>query len=125
MLVAMWLGVIAVTDGRTGRIPTAVVWPGVVAPLATGICDPQVLLASTLTATPYLLGTLSGRCGGGDVKLAFAIGGVLADAGAGLIAIVLAAIFTLIAYARAPRERRRQPHAPALVAAASCLLMVA
>ncbi|AZG44266.1 prepilin peptidase [Gordonia insulae] len=120
-VVLIWLAVIAAVDSRTGRIPTPLVWPGAVAPLVVGVAEPSVALAAVVTACPYAIATLVRLCGGGDVKLAFAIGGLLADPGLGLLVVVFAAVVDVVGRGRREvSSSGGRPHARALVGAAVC-----
>ncbi len=121
-VLSLWLGVIAVTDHRTGRIPTPLVWPGVVATLVSSGAHLTVLLAAAVAATPYLLAALAGLGGGGDIKLAFAGGGLVADPFAALLVVFVAAVAGLATHSRRSSAARSRPHAPALVAAVMCIL---
>ncbi|GAA3715472.1 prepilin peptidase [Gordonia hankookensis] len=121
-LVLIWLVVVAVGDLRTGRIATVLVWPGVAATVGMSIEHPGVLAAALATATPYLLAALARACGGGDLKLAFVVGGMIGDVGTGLMVVVSAAVVTAMAHLRGPARETGRPHGPALVTAALCAL---
>lgn len=72
----------AVTDAATGRVPNALTLPALAAGVVAG--SP---LGAVVCATPFLplFGTL--RAGGGDVKLAAALGALLGwRAGLGVVA---------------------------------------
>ncbi|MEE4022944.1 prepilin peptidase [Gordonia sp. PKS22-38] len=118
-IVLVWLSGIAVHDRRTGRIPNSAVWPGVLAPVAMAAHDPAILASAGVAAVPYVVAAVAGLGGGGDIKLAFALGGLLADPAVALLVILLAAILGAAGHALA-RSRGPRPHAPALVAAAIC-----
>ncbi|MGC4963677.1 prepilin peptidase [Gordonia sp. DT218] len=124
-LVLIWLAVVAVGDLRTGRIATALVWPGIAATIGMSVGHPGVLAAAVVTATPYLVAVLARACGGGDLKLAFVIGGMVGDVGAGLVVVVLAAMVTLGPHLRAHAGEPGRPHGPALVTAALFTLGIA
>lgn len=117
VLVLCWLATIAERDRRTGRIPVPVMWPGLVIPVAMFPTDPTVAAAATLAATPYLIAALVGHGGGGDIKLAFAIGGLVADPALALLVVFLAATLGGLDHLWA-RSGGPRPHGPALVAAA-------
>ncbi|MFW0784929.1 prepilin peptidase [Gordonia sp. CPCC 206044] len=119
-VVPVWLAVIAITDRRTGRIPTALVWPGVAAVAAYAAVHPVVAVAAFVTAMPYLGAALARSCGGGDVKLAFAVGGIVADPGVCLCVVLLAAVLSLITHAVGASVPRARPHGPALIIATIC-----
>ncbi|MEE3850460.1 prepilin peptidase [Gordonia sp. LSe1-13] len=122
-IICVWLSIIAVHDRRTGRIANGAVWPGVLAPVAMATHDPAVLASAGVAALPYLFAAVAGLGGGGDIKLAFALGGLLADPTLALLVVLTAAILGAAGHAftcsRGPR-----PHAPALVAAGICGLAV-
>ncbi|MFW0794586.1 prepilin peptidase [Gordonia sp. CPCC 205515] len=120
-IVLVWLSRITVGDLHTRRIPTPLLWPGIVATLAMTPIHPAIGLAALTAALPYLAAAFAGLGGGGDVKLAFVLGGLLGDAATGLVMVLLAAVFGVLAHA-ALRRRGPLPHAPALVAATVCLL---
>lgn len=124
LAILLWLLMIAVTDACTRRIPNAMVWPGLWAVGVTAITEPAVGLAALVAVSPYLLTFLAGWCGGGDVKLAFACGGLALRWDAALVTVGLAALLSLVAVSvvaitvddrKAPQ--RGQAHAPALVGA--------
>ncbi|WAC55301.1 prepilin peptidase [Gordonia sp. SL306] len=121
-LVLIWLVVVAVGDQRTGRIATALVWPGIAATIGMSLGHPGVLAAAVATATPYLVAVLARACGGGDLKLAFVVGGIVGDVGTGLVVVVLAAVVTVLVHLRGPAREPGRPHGPALVTAALCAL---
>ena len=122
--ICMWLATVSVGDLCTRRIPNAAVMPGVVAVVVSGCAHPSsVAVSSAFAAGPYLLAFLLRQVGGGDVKLATVLGGLIADWRTVLVIVCLAAVFTLLG---AVRRRARRPaqgrargsaHAPALVAA--------
>ncbi|RPA19656.1 prepilin peptidase [Gordonia sp. OPL2] len=114
--VLVWAGVIALGDARTGRIPTPLVWPGVAAPILVGVDHPVVVASALVTALPYLVAAVAGRCGGGDVKFAFAGGALVADPAIGPAVVLVAAVVGLAGHLRAGRSGPR-PHGPALVGA--------
>lgn len=122
-LVLVWLARIVVGDLATLRIPTALLWPGVAAVVANSLVHPAIAVGAVVGATPYLVAALAGISGGGDVKLAFVLGGLIADPLTGLVMILLASSAGVAAHA-VLRRRTPLPHAPALVAAAVCLLAV-
>ncbi|MCX2965087.1 prepilin peptidase [Gordonia sp. NPDC062954] len=117
VLVLCWLATIAERDRRTGRIPVALMWPGLVIPVTLIPTDPTVAAAATLAAVPYLIAALVGHGGGGDIKLAFAIGGLVADPTLALLVVLLAATLGGLDHLWV-RSGGPRPHAPALVAAA-------
>ena len=55
------------------------------------------------------------------MKLAFAVGGVVADPATGLLVVLLAAVTALVGHGRA-RSGAGRPHAPALAGATLCAL---
>lgn len=123
-IVLIWLATIAECDRRTGRIPTAAVWPGIATPFALIPTDPGVATAAAVAAVPYLLAALLRQSGGGDLKLMFAIGGLVADPALVLVVVLVAAVLGGLDHVTA-RSRGPRPHAPALVTAAVCGLAVA
>lgn len=120
--VGLWLSAIAVRDARTRRITNTLLWPGVVAVAGMGVTSPAVIAAGLIAASPYLLAWLLRQCGGGDVKLALIVGGLVADWATALLVTLLAAVLSTIAalVARSPSL----PHGPALVGAAAFLLAI-
>ncbi|MYR05729.1 prepilin peptidase [Gordonia sp. SID5947] len=121
-LVLTWLAVMVVGDLRSGRISTAMLWPGIAATLAMSVGHPAVLAAALMTASPYLFAALARACGGGDLKLAFVLGGLVGDVGAALLVVLGAAVIAVVTHLRAHTDAAGRPHAPALVAAALCAL---
>ncbi|MGV9711162.1 prepilin peptidase [Gordonia sp. NPDC003424] len=121
-VVLLWLCRITVGDLRTRRIPTALVWPGIVATVGMATTHPMVGLTATVAAVPYLVAALAGLCGGGDAKLAFVLGGLVADVATALLVVFLASIIGFAAHAGL-RTRDALPHAPALFGATVCLLL--
>ncbi|MCZ4577820.1 A24 family peptidase [Gordonia amicalis] len=122
--ISVWLLTIVVTDARARRIPNVMVWPGLSAVALSAVAQPSVGLAAATAATPYLLTFAAGWCGGGDVKLAFACGGLTLSWDTALVMVALAALLSLVAVPVAttaetsPTARSRgRAHAPALVGA--------
>ncbi|GAC68808.1 prepilin peptidase [Gordonia soli] len=134
-IVVAWLVLVAVRDARTGRIPNAVLWPGVCGVVAMGSDRPIVIGAAVAAAAPYLAAWWVGHCGGGDPKLAFAVGGLTADVGIAAVTVMTAAAITVVVHLLSDDSARRgrstgqgdeapesaagaRPHGPALVTAA-------
>ncbi|MBJ7291196.1 MAG: prepilin peptidase, partial [Williamsia sp.] len=71
-------------------------------------------------AAPYLVATTFGACGGGDLKLAVALGGVVGDPALALLVVAAAALVTLAVIALRGRSPRGAgvAHGPALAVAA-------
>ncbi len=118
--ILLWLLAIAVTDARTRRIPNAMVWPGLCAVAVVAVTQPAVGLAAAAAATPYLLTFTAGWCGGGDVKLAFACGGLALRWDTAMIMVACASLVALmIALVSIGRRGSTggHAHAPALVGA--------
>lgn len=118
-----WLLVIADIDRRTGRIPNALVLPGVAVAAVVSVAAPTVGLAALVAAGPYMVAFSVGLCGAGDVKLAVPCGALLGDPALALGAVLGAALVSALACGVA--RRRELPHAPALVAATTAVLVVA
>ena len=119
-VVALWLAALAEIDRHTYRLPTALLWPGCVAVGLSASTHASVGLAAVAATGPYLVGWLCGLCGGGDVKLAFVLGGMLADPAAALVMVVAAQALGLLTRGR----RRRWPHGPAMIVSGALLLVV-
>ncbi|MGC4932436.1 A24 family peptidase [Gordonia sp. DT30] len=122
ILLAGWLAVIAETDRRTGRIPNALLWPGVLGVGVAGCAHPEVLFAAAAGSVGYLVAFVCGRCGGADVKLGFVLGGLLAHPMSALVMVVLAQVGLLVVHRRA--GPRRRPHGPTLVTAAVIVVVL-
>ncbi|MCM3893930.1 MULTISPECIES: prepilin peptidase [Gordonia] len=118
-LVALWLAALADIDRRTSRLPTVLLWPGCVAVGVSSCVRPCIALAAVAAAGPYLVGWLTGLCGGGDVKLAFALGGTLADPASALLMVLFAQVLGLLMR----RGRQRWPHGPPMIASGAMLLV--
>ncbi|GAA1480677.1 hypothetical protein GCM10009624_11170 [Gordonia sinesedis] len=116
VLVALWLGRIVEADLASRRIPNVLLWPGVGAVAASALAQPHLAAAAAITAAPYLAGWLTRRVGGGDVKLAAVLGGLVGDWRTGLLMVALASAVTLIGHA-VTRRAEATAHAPALAAA--------
>ncbi|WP_161927151.1 prepilin peptidase [Gordonia crocea] len=114
MVVALWLLALGEGDRRTGRLPTAVLWPGIAGGAAVGGTHPVVLVSGLVAVLPYAIAHLMGQVGGGDVKLAFVIGALAADPVLAAVAVVLVQVVALVGFAGS--RRRRQPHGPAMCA---------
>lgn len=121
LLVALWLARIAATDLATHRIPNALLWPGIVAVAASSVTQPAIAATALATGAPYLVGWVTRRVGGGDVKLAAVLGGLAGHWSGGLQIVLLAALGTLVLHALTQR-RAAAPHGPALIAAAMVTL---
>ena len=90
--------------------------------LCSSIVHPVIGYSALVTAFPYLVGALTRMSGGGDLKLAVVIGGLVAEPGLGALTVLMAAIIHLTG--RRPRDhlRRPRPHAPSLVVASAVAL---
>ena len=118
--VVSWLIVLCVHDLRARVLPNRFTMPAGVAAVAMGLADPHIGLSIVLLAGPYLVASALGACGGGDLKLAIGLGGVVADPALALLVVGTAAVATLvIAAMRDPAARRTGvAHGPALAGAA-------
>lgn len=122
--IAVWLGRITATDLRHRRIPDVLVLPGVVGVAVSAAASPVVGASAVVAALPYLIGFVGRQIGGGDVKLALVVGGLLADCWSAVLVVCVAAIMSLIAgVASAPSHgHRATAHAPAMVVATALVL---
>lgn len=125
LVVALWLLVLGEVDRATSRLPTAKLWPGIAAVGACGISDmlsghPGVLAAALVSALPYVVAGALGHSGGGDLKLAFVVGGLCADPSTALLVIGLAQAVALVGFTT--DRRRRRPHGPALCGVTAVLV---
>ncbi len=125
MVVVVWLLALGDTDRRTSRLPTSMMWPGLAAVLVQGAADaaagrPGMLAAALAGTAPYLVAHLLGQVGGGDVKLAFVVGGLLGDPLVAVVAVGMAQVVGLAGWCA--DRRRRRPHGPALTGVAAALL---
>jgi leader peptidase (prepilin peptidase) / N-methyltransferase len=119
----------ALVDRREGRVPDAlVVVTAIVAGLGVvvGVASAWTVLGgATVTAAPLLVVHLvdPDRMGFGDVKLAAALGAVLAplDVRAGFVALAVGSAGAIVTAALG--RRRTVPFAPGLVAGASVALV--
>ncbi|MFT4042503.1 MAG: prepilin peptidase [Gordonia sp. (in: high G+C Gram-positive bacteria)] len=118
-LTALWLAALAETDRRCGRLPNVLLWPAALAVGGWGATHPQVLLAAGVAAAPYLAGYAARLVGGGDVKFAFVLGGLLADPLTALVMVLVAQVPVL-----AVRRRGARPHGPAMASAALALVVM-
>ncbi|GAA1464035.1 A24 family peptidase [Williamsia maris] len=121
--VVSWLIVLCVHDLRTHVLPNRLTVPAGVAAVAMGVADPHVGMSIIVLAAPYLVATTLGACGGGDLKLAVGLGGVVADPTLALLVVGAAALTTLaVVTLRGPPARRAGvAHGPALAGAAIAL----
>ena len=117
IVVALWLLALAGCDTRTSRLPNPWLVPPLVAVAASGIGQPSVLIAAVAAAAPYVVGFVAGQTGGGDVKLAFVLGGTCIDVVSALAVVLLAQLITVTLHVSSPTSRA-SPHAPALTCAA-------
>lgn len=113
VVVAVWLAALADTDRCRGILPNRLLWPGALGVVAVTTITPVVGMAGLVAAAVYLPGFVARWCGGGDVKLAFVLGGLVADPARVLPMVFLAQVFWLVGR----RRRRRYPHGPALISA--------
>ncbi|KQR98689.1 hypothetical protein ASG12_09820 [Williamsia sp. Leaf354] len=124
LVVPAWLMVLTGHDLRSRTLPNRLTVPAVIAAVAAAACHGGVALSMLALAVPYIVACLAGGCGGGDVKLAAALGGLVADPGRSLLVVVAASVLSLgvagiIALRRRGSGRSTpQAHGPALVAAA-------
>ncbi|WP_328857859.1 A24 family peptidase [Williamsia herbipolensis] len=124
LVVPAWLMVLTGHDLRSRTLPNRLTVPAVIAATAAATCHGGVALSVLALSVPYLLTCLAGGCGGGDVKLAAALGGLVADPGRSLVVVVAASLLSLAAAGviavrgRGSDGRAPRPHGPALVAAA-------
>ncbi|MGW0035659.1 prepilin peptidase [Gordonia sp. NPDC003376] len=116
-VIAGWLALIADIDRRTATIPNRLVVPGVLAVTMGAVVHPMVAVGALTAALPYAVAFTARLSGGGDVKLAGVLGGLLADTVSALLMVLLAQILQLCAHLAARSRQDRRPHAPALVVA--------
>ncbi|MFT3900006.1 MAG: A24 family peptidase [Gordonia sp. (in: high G+C Gram-positive bacteria)] len=119
LIVASWLLAVGDRDRRTGRLPNALLLPGVVGVLASG--TPDALAAAFVATAPYLLAHALGAVGGGDVKLALIVGALVGTPAGALAAVLVAQAVALVGFRRA--GPRRRPHGPALTGVAAVLVL--
>ena len=115
-VLAIWFVALSVSDLRTRRLPNALTVPAAVASLVAVAIHPAATPGLIVAVGIYLVAFSLHACGGGDVKLAITVGALAGSVAAVLAAIVLAHIFTVVP-AVVARDRRPQPHGPALCAA--------
>ena len=115
-VLAIWFVALSISDIRTRRLPNALTVPAAVASLVAvtvhPAAGPGVLVAGGIYVVAYSLHA----CGGGDVKLAITVGALAGSAAAVVTVVVLAHILTVLP-AVVARDRRPQPHGPALCVA--------
>lgn len=116
VVVAVWLARIVSADRTSRRIPNTLVVPAVSAVLVCACVHPQIGVAALAATAPYLCAWSVRGCGGGDVKLAFVLGGITGHWPGALGMVALAAIADL-ATRIVVRGPARAPHGPAMVAA--------
>ncbi|MDK6260512.1 prepilin peptidase [Corynebacterium frankenforstense] len=124
-----WALALVVIDLRRCLLPDALTLPGaaVVALVAVAAGEPWAMAGGVAWALLYLgVGLLIGGVGGGDVKLALALGtaAAIAAGAAGLAAAVIgssALTITVMALTR----RRALPHGPGMVSATVLVCLVA
>ena len=118
--VVSWLIVLCVHDLRTHVLPNRLTLPAGFAAIAMGVGDMHVGCSIVVLAAPYLVAATLGACGGGDLKLAVALGGVVADPALALLVVAVAALVTLAAIALRghPPPGAGVAHGPALAVAA-------
>nr|WP_212763060.1 prepilin peptidase [Gordonia araii] len=115
-------------DRRTGRLPLVVLWPGIAAVITCGVAgalagEPAVLSSAAAAALPYVGAHAAGQAGGGDVKLGFIVGGLVADP---LVALAAVGVAQLVGLAGFVLDRRtRRPHGPALAGVAALAVLAA
>ncbi len=119
-VVVFWLVVLCVHDLRAHVLPNQLTVPAGIASIAMGCTDSYTALSIVVLCAPYLVAVLMGACGGGDLKLAVGLGGLVADPARALLVVLTAAVATLvIGLARARAARRTGvAHGPALAGAA-------
>ncbi|MGZ8179755.1 A24 family peptidase [Williamsia sp. SKLECPSW1] len=114
-----WLLVLVGHDLRDRRLPNSLTVPGVLAVAAMAPTHPTAAAAVGVTAVPYVVATLTGGCGAGDLKLAVIVGALAGDVLRAVVVVLLASVLTLVAAAVA--AARGGPttvaHGPALAAA--------
>ena len=74
-----------------------------------------------VAALPYVVAGLLGHSGGGDLKLAFVVGGLSADPATALLVVGLAQLVALVGFVT--ERRRLRPHGPALSSVAAILVV--
>ncbi|MFT4201526.1 prepilin peptidase [Gordonia sp. (in: high G+C Gram-positive bacteria)] len=121
-VVALWLLTVGEVDRRTGRLPTVMLWPGIAAVTVTGSVggEHRLLVAAVAACTPYVIAGMIGLVGGGDVKLAFVVGGLTGDPSAALVVVCAAQLIAAVGFARA--GGRARPHGPALAGSAAVIV---
>ena len=120
LIIVLWLLTLGEGDHRTCRIPTVKLWPGIVAVVTVGVTHPAAIGAALIAAVPYLAAHALGQAGGGDVKLAFVLGGLLADPASATV-VGLAQVVALAGFWTDHLARR--PHGPALAGVAAVLVI--
>ncbi len=121
--VVFWLIVLCVHDLRGHVLPNRLTVPAGIASIAMGCTDPQVALSIVVLCVPYLVSVFAGACGGGDLKLAVGVGGLMADPALAMMVALGAAVATLATGLLRGGTTRRTgvAHGPALAAAAITL----
>ncbi|MGU3294487.1 prepilin peptidase [Williamsia sp. M5A3_1d] len=124
LVLPAWSMMLIGHDLRSRTLPNRLTVPAVIAVLAAATVHGGVALSVLALSVPYVVTCLAGGCGGGDVKLAVALGGLVADPGRALLVVVAASVLSLCAaVVTAVRGRGSgrsvpQAHGPALVVAA-------
>ncbi|MGJ0121323.1 prepilin peptidase [Williamsia sp. MIQD14] len=124
LVIPAWLLVLTGHDLRSRTLPNRLTVPAVIAALAAAACDGGVALSVVALSVPYVVTCLAGGCGGGDVKLAAALGGLVTDPARSLVVVVVASTLSLGAAGvialrcRGSGNGVPQAHGPALVVAA-------
>ena len=121
-MVVVWLLALGEGDRRCGLLPTVSLLPGLTAVAAMGIQYPAVWLSALVAVLPYLAAYAFGQVGGGDVKLAFIVGGLLVDPVVAIVAVGLAQVVGLLGFWL--DRRYRGPHGPSLGGVAAVLVAV-
>lgn len=128
----VWVGVLAVWDLRTRRLPDALTLPGAL--MITGwavVVDPWLLLGGAGWFLLYLITAgVVGGIGGGDIKFALGLGTVaatgsvegwlLAVVGSSLLTLLLAGVTLSGLVAGGGDRTMRVPHGPGM-GLATCL----
>ncbi|WP_165943096.1 A24 family peptidase [Gordonia zhaorongruii] len=122
LLAVGWLLVLADADRRTGRIPNTMVLPACGGTVLVSGWVPAVGVSALVATTPYLVAFAARAVGGADVKLAVPAGGVLADPGLALGAVLVAAVMTAVICVASRRTKIR--HGPVLIGAVLLLTVL-